>query len=139
MLARPCNPLSLNFAIFVVFESHVIFFYPLLDTRISVCPPLRSRLYYPSWNLKPRLPRSLLDTGHWSLLDTQILFVFVFVPFQEYGYICLVNMWHPNIFGYLFIEICDIQIYLDIHSCPFYDICLPLLPPWWLTKYVKGS
>ena len=55
-----------------------------------------------------------------------MLYVFVLVPFPEYYYICLVNMWHLNIFGYLFIEICDIQIYLDICSCPFYNIFLQL-------------
>ena len=38
-------------------------------------------------------------------------------------------MCNPNTFGYLFIEICDIRIYVDIISCPFYDICLQLTPP----------
>ena len=39
-----------------------------------------------------------------------------------YSDICLVNMLHPNIFGYLFGTYCDIRIYLETHSCPFYDI-----------------
>ena len=65
------------------------------------------------------------------------------MPFPEYDYICLVNMWHPNIFGYLLIEICDIQIYLDIFSCPFYDICLQMPPHkcfkcWWLALPEKN-
>ena len=46
------SPFSLSFAMFVVFECAVIFFWhPILDTRISVSPPPPSRLYYPSWNL----------------------------------------------------------------------------------------
>ena len=61
------------------------------------------------------------------------------LKFYSYLYLChfhsmiifvsKVNMWHPNAFGYLFIEICDIQIYLNVCSCPFYDICLLLPPP----------
>ena len=37
-----------------------------------------------------------------------------------------INMWHPNIFGYSSGRQCDIQIYSDLRSCPFYDICSPL-------------
>ena len=32
-------------------------------------------------------------------------------------------VWHQNIFGYLFCTLCGIQIYSDILSVPFYDIC----------------
>ena len=42
---------------------------------------------------------------------------------QIYLNICLVNMWHLNIFRYLFGELCGIQIYSDICLGPFYDIC----------------
>ena len=38
----------------------------------------------------------------------------------------LVNMLHLNIFGYWFGTECGIQIYSDIHTCPFYDICSSL-------------
>ena len=67
-------------------------------------------------------------------------FKYYFICIPEYDYICLVNMSHPNIFGYLFIEICDIRIYLDIISCSFYDICLqlPPHPPLMGKYYVKG-
>ena len=88
----------------------------------------------------PKVAEILNEDEYLNILKygPQILFVFVFMPFPEYDYICLVNMWHPNIFGYLLIEICDIQIYLDICSCPFYDICLQMLPPPLMaTYYVK--
>ena len=38
---------------------------------------------------------------------------------QIYSDMRSVNMWHPNIFGYLFGKLCGIQIYSDICSGPF--------------------
>ena len=45
---------------------------------------------------------------------------------QIYLDICLVNMGHPNIFGYLFSTVCGIQIFSYICLCPFYEICSSL-------------
>ena len=44
-----------------------------------------------------------------------------------YSDIRLVNMWHPNIFGYLSRKLCGIQIYSDICLGSFYDIRLSLI------------
>ena len=41
---------------------------------------------------------------------------------QIYSDIYLVNMLHPNIFGYSFGTLCGIRICLDIRLCPFYYI-----------------
>ena len=41
---------------------------------------------------------------------------------QTYFYICLVNMWHLNIFRYWFGKLFVIQIYSDICLGPWYDI-----------------
>ena len=45
---------------------------------------------------------------------------------QIYLDIHSIYMCHPNIFGYLFGKLCEIQIYSDLPSGPFYDICSKL-------------
>ena len=48
------------------------------------------------------------------------------------------NVWHPNIFVYLFGTWCGIQMYSDICSCPFYDIRSSLMTCVPATMCVKG-
>ena len=47
---------------------------------------------------------------------------------QIYLDICLVNVWHQNIFGYSFGTLCGIQIFSYICLSPFYEICSSLAP-----------
>ena len=58
-----------------------------------------------------KLPSNIIRS--WSLAISGV---------QIYLDIALVNMWHPNLFGYLLGTKCGIQTYSDICSCQFYYI-----------------
>ena len=82
--------------------------------------------YYNQWKVKIF---GYLNQIAWSIIRIHI---FAISRVQIYLDICLVNMWHPNIFRYLFCKLCGIQIYSNILYGPFYDIRSSLD---WLTDY----